>query len=96
MEEIISNKGLAVVDVRTHSEFARGHIEGSINIPLNEIESRINEIKKIDKAIFLCCASGVRSTQAYHILIQHGMNDVYNGGSWVMLQNKLIDIKQSI
>ncbi len=71
-----------VVDVRTPGEFSMGHVSGSINIPLNELADRMNELKTISGKIILCCASGNRSGQAHLYLLQNGFTEVYNGGSW--------------
>ena len=82
------DKGAIVIDVRSQGEFAGGHIKGSKNIPLNEIGSKINDIKKLNKPVIACCASGMRSSQATSILKQNGI-DAINGGGWQSLQNKL-------
>ena len=71
-----------IIDVRTPSEFMGGNVSGSINIPLNEISQRVDEIKKMKQPIVLCCASGGRSGQATMFLKQHGI-DCVNGGSWL-------------
>lgn len=81
-------KGAVVIDVRSPGEFAGGHIKSSKNIPLNEIGAKINEIKKLNKPVIACCASGMRSSQATSILKQNGI-DAINGGGWQSLQSKL-------
>ena len=81
-------KGAVIIDVRSPGEFAGGHIKGSKNIPLNEIGAKINEIKKQNKPVIACCASGMRSSQATSILKQNGI-DAINGGGWQSLQRKL-------
>jgi rhodanese-related sulfurtransferase len=81
-------KGAIVIGVRSQGEFAGGHIKGAKNIPLNEIGSKINDIKKLNKPVITCCASGMRSSQATSILKQNGI-EVINGGGWQSLQNKL-------
>lgn len=81
-------KGAIVIDVRSQGEFAGGHIKGAKNIPLNEIGNKINDIKKLNKPVIACCASGMRSSQATSILKQNGI-EVINGGGWQSLQNKL-------
>lgn len=70
-----------VIDVRTPAEFMGGNVAGSINIPLHEIQRRVNEIKQIRQPIVLCCASGNRSGQATAFLRSNGI-DCENGGSW--------------
>lgn len=82
------SKGAVIIDVRTAGEFQSGHIKGSKNIPLNTIGSKINEIKKLNKPVIACCASGMRSSQATSILKQNGI-EVINGGGWSSLQSKL-------
>jgi rhodanese-related sulfurtransferase len=81
-------KGAIIIDVRSPGEFAGGHIKGAKNIPLNEIGAKINEIKKLNKPVIACCASGMRSSQATSILKQNGV-DAINGGGWQSLQSKL-------
>ncbi|MFZ6001725.1 MAG: rhodanese-like domain-containing protein [Bacteroidota bacterium] len=70
-----------VIDVRTPGEFMGGNVAGSINIPLNEIQTRVEDIKKMQQPIVLCCASGNRSGQATSFLRSLGIN-CENGGSW--------------
>lgn len=82
IEQIIrENKG-TILDVRTPEEFMGGHVAGSVNIPLQEITSRINEVKALQAPLILCCASGGRSSVAYGFLAQQGIECV-NGGSWM-------------
>ncbi len=78
--EMISRGGI-IIDVRTPQEFKMGNVPGSKNIPLNTISSKANNIKKLNKPIILCCASGNRSGQATSILKAKGV-EVINGGSW--------------
>lgn len=82
MEKIIAANLGTIVDVRTYGEFQGGNVAGSINIPLNEIPERIEEIKRLKAPLILCCASGGRSSQAHHFLSQYGI-ECYNGGSWL-------------
>ena len=71
-----------IIDVRTPAEFMGGHVAGSINIPLSDITTKLDEIKKMNQPIILCCVSGGRSGQATMFLKQHGVN-CSNGGSWL-------------
>jgi rhodanese-related sulfurtransferase len=66
-----------------------GNVPGSINIPLPEITKRIDEIKSLHQPIVVCCASGVRSQQAFSFLQPKGI-DCSNGGSWVDLKLKTL------
>jgi phage shock protein E len=81
-------KEAIIIDVRTYEEFAGGHIKNSKNIPLQVIESKINDIKKLNKPVIACCRSGNRSGMATRILKQNGIECI-NGGSWQSLQSKL-------
>ncbi len=71
-----------IVDVRTPEEFSGGHVAGSINIPLNELPDRLEEIKNLKQPILLCCASGNRSGRATAFLKSQGI-ECDNGGSWI-------------
>lgn len=73
---------MTIIDVRTHGEFMGGHVAGSINIPLNELPNRLDEVKAMNDEIILCCASGNRSGQATYFLQQNGI-ECSNGGSWL-------------
>jgi rhodanese-related sulfurtransferase len=77
-------RGAIILDVRSKSEFAGGHVKGSINIPLDTLSEQLAKLKK-DKPVITCCASGMRSAGAKSILKQNGFTEVYNGGSWVKL-----------
>jgi rhodanese-related sulfurtransferase len=81
-EKIIKEKQGTIVDVRTTEEFRGGNTEGSINIPLQEIERRLDELKTLKQPLVLCCASGGRSGQATQYLMQQGI-ECCNGGSWL-------------
>jgi NADPH-dependent 2,4-dienoyl-CoA reductase/sulfur reductase-like enzyme/rhodanese-related sulfurtransferase len=66
-----------LVDVRNAEEFSAGHIPGAINIPLNEIRGRLQEIPT-DKKIYIYCEAGLRGYLAQRILRQRGFNAVSN------------------
>lgn len=60
-----------VLDVRTKAEYDKGHIEGAVHIPVDELRSRMQELDK-EKEIYAYCAVGVRGHVASRILTQHG------------------------
>jgi phage shock protein E len=76
--------GATIVDVRTPSEFASGHVVGSVNIPLDSLGSKVAAIPQ-GKPVVTCCASGMRSAAAASALRAKGYQEVYNGGSWASL-----------
>lgn len=78
-------KNKTIVDVRSEGEFMSGHVSGSINIPVQQIPSRMEELKNM-KNIVLCCASGGRSAQAMMYLKQNGI-ECENAGSWLNINN---------
>lgn len=78
----MNTKDVSVIDVRTPHEFAMGSVEGSINIPLDTLPSKLEEIRNMKKPLILCCASGVRSYNAYRYLLQQGFTGLYDGGAW--------------
>lgn len=82
IENLIKENQGTIVDVRSYGEFQGGNVANSINIPLNEIPERIEEIKRLKTPLILCCASGNRSGQAQHFLAQYDI-ECYNGGSWL-------------
>ncbi len=73
---------ITVIDVRTPMEFAGGKVKGSINIPVDQIPQRIDELKTIKGDIVLCCASGIRSLSALQFLQKNGLTNVSDGGPW--------------
>jgi rhodanese-related sulfurtransferase len=81
-------RGAIIIDVRTTGEFNQGAIKDSKNIPLQTIGSKINDIKKYNKPVITCCASGMRSGSAASILKNNGIEAV-NGGGWMSLNSKL-------
>ena len=74
--------GAVLVDVRTPEEYATRHVEGAINIPVDDLESRIAEVSKGDtsKPVVVYCHSGNRAGRAKKILVDHGYSQVTNLG----------------
>ncbi|MGC2164785.1 MAG: rhodanese-like domain-containing protein [Gallionella sp.] len=77
----LKKNGAIFVDVRSSGEFANGSAPGTINIPLQELASRLGEIPK-NAPVVLCCASGTRSGMAKRLLRQKGYLNVHNVGTW--------------
>ena len=86
-KQVLTNGGL-LIDVRTKTEFADGHLKGSINIPLDELPKKISDLQKMEKPIITVCRSGNRSGIAKRILKSAGI-EVYNGGAWNSLEQKI-------
>ncbi len=81
-------KGALIIDVRTPEEYRSGHIKESVNIPLNLIHKKINELKRKNKAVVTCCRSGARSGMAAQQLRSAGI-EVENGGSWTSVRSMM-------
>lgn len=77
-----------IVDVRTREEFARGAYPGALNIPLDELEFRIDEVGNKDRNIILYCASGSRSAYAARFLSSYGYKNVENGGGLMRMMSR--------
>ena len=88
IEQLIE-KNVFFLDVRTEEEFQFGHIKSAINIPIDELRSRINEIR-VDKdtPIYVNCESGARSYNAICILKNLGYSNLYNlTGGFMSVRN---------
>jgi phage shock protein E len=77
----VIDEGAFLVDVRTPGEFARGNVKGSVNIPLDRIQTQLAKFKN-KKNIIVFCQSGGRSSMAKSILEKGGFTNVVNGGTW--------------
>ncbi len=73
------NDNIIIIDVRSEKDFKTGHIENAINIPLEDLDNRINELNNYkDKEIIVYSATGKRSAEAAEKLVKSGFNDVDN------------------
>jgi phage shock protein E len=67
-----------VVDVRSPGEYATGHIEGALNIPVQELGRRLDEFGAKGRMIVLYCHSGMRAASAQSMLKRAGFSRVVN------------------
>lgn len=70
--------GATLLDVRTPGEYSGGHVDGAINIPVDQVAASLDRIPR-DHAVVVYCASGVRSARAAGVLAGAGY-DVYDLG----------------
>ena len=77
--------GALIIDVRSPAEFRGGHCNNSMNIPLQSIDKKISSLRKQNKVIITCCASGMRSGRAAKVLNSAGL-EAYNGGAWTAVE----------
>ena len=73
LEQIKKNYAVILLDTRTPFEYVRGHLEGFINIPIDELRQRLGELSP-HKTIYVMCQSGMRSYLACRILSQNGFH----------------------
>jgi len=74
-------EGAQVVDVRSPGEFVAAHAEGSVNIPLQDLDRGTRDLDP-NRWVIVCCASGTRSAMARRKLRGRGFERVLNAGSW--------------
>ena len=76
LETLAQDGSVTLLDVRTAGEYRRGHAEGFVNLPVDELRERLEEIDR-SKPVYVMCQSGLRSYVACRLLTQHGF-DCYN------------------
>lgn len=80
VEEWQATENAVLLDVRSASEYQQGHIPGSINIPLDSINSVLKKYPQKDTLLFVYCLSGGRSGRAVSFLKHEGYTNVKNIG----------------
>lgn len=80
IKEFQNTQNAVLLDVRTTKEYSEGHIDGSINIPLQNIRNVSDVIKDKSTPLFVHCYSGSRSGQAVSYLSGVGYTNVKNIG----------------
>ena len=81
VDSLPKDGSVTMLDVRTHEEYARGHIDGTLHIPVDVLREHLSELDP-SKPVYVNCQSGLRSYIACRILSGHGY-DCYNlSGGW--------------
>ena len=88
LRQLAAKETTAIVDVRTIQEFEEGHLESSINMPLQSLTDSIESLKQYENIIVIC-RSGGHSAKAKAELEEAGFTNVYNGGGWKYLKEVL-------
>ena len=88
--EYETNDGAVLLDVRTAEEYRDGHIDGSVNIPLDRISSVENTVKDKSTPLYVHCLSGGRSGQAVSYLKQFGYTNAKNIGGINSYRGKVV------
>ena len=79
-----------LLDTRTPTEYARGHADGFINIPLDELRNRLHELDP-SKRIYIMCQSGLRSYLSARILSENGFDCCHFSGGYRFYESVLLD-----
>lgn len=90
VEEWRNTTNAVLLDVRTVDEYRQGHIDGSLNIPLQNIHVVKNNIPDLDKPIYVHCLSGARSAQATSVLKSMGYTNVTDIGGINFYRGKVV------
>ncbi|AZA91523.1 rhodanese-like domain-containing protein [Chryseobacterium nakagawai] len=79
IKEVVTSSDVTLVDVRIPEQYAAGTAKNAINIPLAEIQNKIETLK--GKKVVVFCNKGVQADQAMEILKKNGV-EAYDGTSW--------------
>lgn len=72
--------GAILLDVRSAGEFAGGHIDGAMNVPVQDLAGRLGDLPELERPIVVYCQSGARSARAAAVLRAKGYTAVHNLG----------------
>ena len=92
IESLKKDKNNLFIDVRNEDEYQSGHIDGAINIPLDELRKHLNEVDK-NKTLCINCQSALRSYIACRILLQYGFKCEHLSGGYRIYSNYMNDLK---
>ncbi len=82
MSELLNKikSGAKIIDVRTSEEFGEEHYPNAVNIPVDALQFKLNDVGEKNSPVVLYCASGARSAYAARVLKNLGYTDVINAG----------------
>lgn len=90
VEQYRKEDNAVLLDVRTDEEFSEGHIEGSLNLPIGEIDRAATVIPDKSIPIYIYCRSGNRSARATAYLKGNGYTSVYDIGGIISYKGKIV------
>ncbi len=86
-----TQEDIIIIDVRTKGEYESGHVENSINIPLDVITATVTEqFPNKNEKLYVYCRSGNRSAQAAKLLVKAGYTNVYDFGGIIDWPYKVV------
>ena len=97
LTQLVNHNNAVVIDTRSESEFANGHIVNAINMPLSELASNNKQVIHLkDKTVIAYCTSGMSSKKACKHLTTSGIEKVFNlsGGINGWINDKLPVVKK--
>ena len=89
VQEFQATEGAVLLDVRTPQEYREGHIPGSSNVPLQQLDKITSIVENKDTVLFVYCRSGARSRQAAELLQHMGYTRVRNIGGIAVYSGKV-------
>ena len=89
VREFRNEKDAVLLDVRTPQEYREGHIPGSKNVPLQQLDKLEEVAENKDTVLYVYCHSGVRSRQATNFLQYMGYTNVHNIGGIAAYHGKV-------
>ena len=90
LETLPRDGSVTLLDARTPEEYACGHMEGFVNIPVDDLRQRMGELEA-GKPVYVVCQSGLRSYLACRILAQHGFTCYNFAGGYRLYQTVVLD-----
>jgi rhodanese-related sulfurtransferase len=85
--ELLADDAIVLVDVREDDEWAAGHVEGAIHVPLGELAARLGELPD-DKPVVTMCRSGRRSMHALGVLSEGGYDGLHHMDGGILAWQK--------
>ena len=89
VQEYKNAAGAVLLDVRTPQEYREGHIPGSQNVPLQQLDKVEEVTENKDTVLYMYCRSGARSRQAVSLLKHMGYTNVHNIGGIAAYSGKV-------
>lgn len=86
LDKLPKDGSVTLLDTRTQSEYARGHVDGFINIPVNDLRENIDKLDK-SKPVYVMCQSGLRSYISCRILAGEGFDGYNFSGGYRFYEN---------
>lgn len=80
IERALAREERLLLDVRSPEEYEAGHLAGAVNVPVDEVHARLEELGARDRAVIVYCRSGRRSARAAGVLRDAGFTEVHDLG----------------